>query len=240
MNRVLDFLIERVGKEEATRSVERLEIYRDHILKWNENVNLTAINTVDEFNQKHILDSLLAYDCIKSLSSDNVVDIGTGGGFPGVPLAILFPEKNFVLIDSLKKRLKIIDEGSDLIGLTNITTLHGRAEDFGRSQLYRDNFDLAVSRAVANMSVLAEFCLPLVRPGGHFIAYKGPEIYRELEFSNNAISLLKGQVKDVISPFMQENSAENDLEHVLLLVEKIEKTPKAYPRKAGTPSKKPL
>ncbi len=240
MSKILEFLTARVGPEKAIIAENKLQLYREHILKWNQKVNLTAIKEEKDFDQKHSLDSLLAYDWIKRLPSNKIVDIGTGGGFPGIPLAIVFPEKEFVLVDSLKKRLRIIDEGAEFLGLDNVTTVHGRAEDVGRNPQYRDSFDIAISRAVANMSVLSELCLPLVKPTGHFIAYKGPEAYKELELSTSAISILKGNVNQVYKPEWQESVEGGSLEHVLVLIEKIGKTPKNYPRKAGVPSKEPL
>ena len=145
--------------------------YRTLVLEWNTKINLTAITDLEAFERLHYIDSLAAALHPAFVQADRIVDMGTGGGFPGVPLAILHPEKQFVLVDSLAKRLKVIDQMVSAIGLTNCETVHGRAEDLGQNPQYREQFPLCVSRAVANLPVLAEYCLPLVQVGGTFLAY---------------------------------------------------------------------
>ena len=219
---------------EINEKISKLEKYRDYILECNQYINLTAIKEKDEFDKKHIVDSLLAYEYIRGIEGDYILDLGTGGGFPGIPLAIMFPEKNFVLVDSLNKKLKIIEDGAELLGIGNVSVLHGRAEDIGKNSEYREKFDLVVSRAVASMPVLLELVLPLVKEGGQFIAYKGPEVENEIKEAHNALKKLGGEVFEIVKPDQET------LEHVLLFVNKVGKTPDMYPRKAGTPSKKPL
>lgn len=217
------------GEDEKT---EQLRQYMEGVLSWNEKVNLTAITDRDAFVQKHYIDSLLCAESLAFTDSSSICDVGTGGGFPGVPLAVCYPDKEFVLMDSLQKRVKIVRELCEEIGLRNVTVLHGRAEELARKKEYRENFDLCVSRAVANMQVLSEYCLPFVKPGGYFIAYKSADCEPEISDASRAIRILGGG-----KPQIQELP---QLDHCLVVVRKKEPTPAAYPRKAGTPSKKPL
>jgi 16S rRNA (guanine527-N7)-methyltransferase len=175
--------------------------------------------------------------------AEKIIDIGTGGGFPGIPLAIVFPEKKFTLVDSLDKRMKIVQQMADEIGLKNVTTVHGRAEDLGQSKQYREKFDLCVSRAVANLSTLSEYCLPFVKVEGSFIAFKGPDAEEEAMGAENAIMELGGALADIEEAglFMDDGTdLLADVGHMLVHIDKESKTPKKYPRKAGTPSKNPL
>ena len=211
---------------------ETLERYMEGVLQWNEKVNLTAITDRDEFVQKHLIDSLLCAETLAFTDSSSICDVGTGGGFPGVPLAVCYPEKDFVLMDSLGKRVRIVQELCDDLGIENVTTVHGRAEDLARLEAYRDNFDLCLSRAVANMRVLCEYCLPFVNVGGSFIAYKGIDCESEIGDAQEAVRLLGGESPQ-ITPLPH-------LGHSLVVIRKTKPTPAAYPRKAGVPSKKPL
>ena len=214
----------------------KFEGYMSGILKWNESVNLTTITDREAFIAKHFIDSVTCADCDEFAEAEKIIDVGTGGGFPGVPLAIAFPEKKFVLIDSLGKRINIIKELCEDLGITNVKAIHGRAEDLANKGDMREKFDLCVSRAVANMSTLSEYCLPFVRVGGTFIAYKGPNSREEIEEAEGAIEALGGELYAVY-----ETDIEGfDSDHVLVYTEKIKKTPKKYPRKAGIPSKQPL
>ena len=169
--------------------------------------------------------------------AETVIDVGTGGGFPGVPLAIIFPEKQFVLMDSLNKRLKVIDDLCAKAGITNVVTLHGRAEDLARMKEHRDKYDICVSRAVANMSVLSEYCLPFVRKGGYFLAYKGPNSEEEVKAAMKAIDILGGRVESYTEAFSADVF---DFSHYIICIKKIKETPAKYPRKAGIPSKDPI
>jgi 16S rRNA (guanine527-N7)-methyltransferase len=202
------------------------------VLEWNEKVNLTAITEKDEFIEKHFIDSLLCAETLAFSASSSICDVGTGGGFPGIPLAICYPEKQFTLMDSLGKRLKIVRHLCDEIGINNVQVVHGRAEELARNKDYREQFDLCVSRAVANMRVLSEYCLPFVKPGGCFIAYKGPDCREEIEEARRAIEILGGDKPDI------RHLAH--LDHSLVVIQKKAATPDSYPRKAGTPAKKPL
>ena len=167
--------------------LEQYEKYMEGILLWNEKINLTAIKEREDFIIKHFVDSILCCNFPEYVNAESVIDIGTGAGFPGVPLAIIGQDKEFVLADSLHKRLKVIDDLTASIGLDNVTTVHGRAEELARNRDYREKFDLCVSRAVANMSVLTEYCLPFVRVGGFLLAYKGPDAEKEMGQAEKAI-----------------------------------------------------
>lgn len=215
---------------------DKLTGYMDEILELNQHINLTAITDRDEFIRKHYIDSLLCVNYDEFKNAKNIIDVGTGGGFPGVPLAIAFPEKNFVLIDSLNKRIKIINELCEKLGITNVRAVHGRAEELARKKEMRDSFDLCVSRAVANMSTLTEYCLPFVKKGGNFIAYKGPECGPEIAAASRAIKVLGGRLTHEESPVFEGS----DFEHKLIFIKKEKNTESKYPRKAGTPSKEPI
>ena len=214
----------------------KFEGYMESVLEKNKHINLTAITDRDEFIRKHYVDSLLCASSAEFRNANSVIDVGTGGGFPGIPLAIAFPEKEFVLIDSLNKRIRIINELCENYGIDNVTALHGRAEELGRNSNFRESFDICVSRAVANMSTLSEYCLPFVKIGGTFIAYKGPECSEELNNASNAIRMLGGKVMRIENPQFDELP----FEHTLIYINKAESTRSKYPRKAGTPSKEPI
>ena len=216
--------------------IVRFDAYRSGILQWNEFINLTAIRDPEEFTLKHFVDSAACVLMPEYKKADRIIDVGTGGGFPGVPLALLSPEKEFVLMDSLKKRLKIIDELCESIGIKNIKTLHGRAEDLGRSKEHREKYDFCVSRAVANFSTLSEYCLPLVRVGGYMASYKGAGGELELKEATRAIKLLGGEFERWEKTPLDKDGDE----HKIALVKKVNKTASKYPRKSGTPSKEPL
>ena len=224
------------GVEHSDRKQEQLTGYMEEILRLNESVNLTAITDRREFIQKHYADSLLCAELDEFRSAGTVIDVGTGGGFPGVPLAIAFPEKQFTLIDSLNKRIKIVNELCEKLGIANVTAIHGRAEELARKKELRETFDLCVSRAVANMSTLAEYCLPFVKTGGSFIAYKGPDCDDEVRQAQRAIELLGGRLTGDVRP----GGEDMPFDHRLIIIQKEKNTPSKFPRKAGRPSKEPL
>ena len=217
-------------------ALDKMVKYMDEILKLNEEINLTAITDRDEFIEKHFVDSLLAAGLSEFSGAARILDIGTGAGFPGIPLALAFEDKEFVLADSLNKRVKIIESLCEKLGIGNVKAVHGRAEDLAKRGEYRESFDICVSRAVAGMSTLSEYCLPFVKPGGIFVAYKGPDCEEEVAQAAKAIDLLGGGDVKILSP----QSGEASFDHRLVIVRKVANTPSAYPRKAGTPAKKPL
>jgi len=210
--------------------------YKDLIKEWNEKVNLTAIKEDEEIVKKHFIDSMKVFKFDQLKSAKNVIDIGTGGGFPGIPMKIIKPEVNIVLLDSLNKRIKFLNEVIKSLNLKNIKAIHGRAEDFAQEVQYREKFDIAVSRAVANLTVLSEYCIPYVKLGGYFVAMKGPAVEEEIKLSKNAIRMLGGRIEH-IEKVQIEGS---DLNHNLVIISKIAVTNKKYPRKAGIVTKDPL
>ena len=216
--------------------VNKFETYMQGILAWNEKVNLTRITQPDEFIVKHFLDSLVCCTHKEYQNARKIIDVGTGAGFPGIPLAIMSADKNFVLMDSLGKRLKIIDELCAEAGISNVETIHARAEELARNKQHREKYDLCVSRAVANMAVLAEYCLPFIKVGGCLMAYKGPEAAEEAEAAKNAIKLLGGNLAEIYDASLEKY----DIYHKIVVIKKVKNTVSKYPRKAGTPTKEPL
>ena len=235
MERVRELLAQQ-NIEITDGAIDTLEQYMDEILALNESINLTAITDRDVFVQKHYVDSLLAAGREEVLTAQKIIDLGTGAGFPGIPLAVCFPEKEFVLIDSLNKRIKIIQDLCQKLEISNVTAIHGRAEELARRKDLREQFDVCVSRAVANLSTLAEYCLPFVKQTGTFIAYKGPDCGDEVSDAAKAIALMGGGHTEIVTP----NIDGVPFAHTLVIIDKEKQTPKAYPRKAGTPTKKPI
>ncbi len=206
------------------------------LVEWNKVMNLTGITEYEEVNEKHFVDSLSIVKAIDISSVESVIDIGTGAGFPGIPLKIAFPHLNVVLLDSLNKRIHFLNTVIDELGLKNINTIHGRAEDFAKQMEYREKFDLCVSRAVANLATLSEYCIPYIKQDGLFIPYKSGEIEEELEQSKKAIHVLGGKIQNVVK-FQLPGS---EIGRSFVVVRKIQNTAKKYPRKAGLPSKEPI
>ncbi len=229
-------IFEKFGMDFDDEKRNKYISYMDTILEKNKSVNLTAITQRDEFIGKHYADSLLCAGAEEFIKAENVIDVGTGGGFPGIPLAIAFPEKEFVLLDSLNKRIKIVKEAAEAAGIDNVSAVHGRAEDFARKKEMRESFDICVSRAVANMSTLCEYCLPFVKVGGCFIAYKGPDCEDEIKEAERAVYLMGGETERTETPDMQSGGAK----HTLIFISKVRNTMSKYPRKAGIPSKEPI
>lgn len=228
--------LEDIGLSNKADTSEKFERYMKLVLSWNEKVNLTSIKEREDFIKKHYIDSIAICGFQQFKAARHIIDVGTGAGFPGIPLAILNPEKEFLLMDSLNKRIRIIEELAKEIGLRNVTFRHARAEELARIKDYREQFDLAVSRAVANLAVLSEYCLPFVRVGGWFAAYKSGIAEEELAGSLRAIELLGGQPESN----QEINIKGFDLDHRILFIRKVKNTGSKYPRKTGTPAKDPL
>lgn len=212
--------------------------YYEYLVEKNKVMNLTAITAFEEVIIKHFLDSLSFVKAIdvKCLAGLELIDIGTGAGFPGIPLKIAFPELNITLLDSLNKRINFLNEVINMLSLESVKAIHGRSEEFGVKEEYREKFDICVSRAVSNLSTLSEFCLPFVKVGGQFISYKAGDSDDEIKEAEYAINLLGGKIKEEIL-FTIPNS---DISRKLVVIDKIKNTGKKYPRKAGTPLKSPI
>ncbi len=210
--------------------------YYELLIEWNEKMNLTAITDFDEVMKKHFLDSLSIGRILKQDSDASILDIGTGAGFPGIPIKIAFPNTEITLMDSLNKRVNFLQEVINTLGLEKIEALHGRAEDFAKKNLLREKFDFCVSRAVANLSSLSEFCLPYIKVGGKFVSYKSEKANEELDGSIHAIDILGGG-EVFCDTFSLPGT---DFNRTFVVIKKIKETPSKYPRKAGTPVKQPL
>lgn len=230
--------------ELSEKQLDMFNKYYEMLIETNKVMNLTAITEPDEVINKHFIDSISiagVYDEILKYTDGNstkikVIDIGTGAGFPGIPLKIVFPKLNIVLMDSLNKRVRFLQNVIDELNLTDIVAVHGRAEEMARQKEYRESFDLCVSRAVANLSTLSEYCLPFVNVNGKFISYKASDIEEELNNADKAITTLGGNLTEVKKITLPET----DIERAFVIIDKVKKTPKVYPRKAGTASKNPL
>lgn len=210
--------------------------FYEYLVEKNKVMNLTGITEFDEVLVKHFLDSLACVKAVDMSKVKSVMDIGTGAGFPGVPLKIAFPQVKATLLDSLNKRVKFLEETFQLLKFNEIEAIHGRAEEFAKNKVYREQYDLCVSRAVSNLATLAEYCLPYVKCGGYFVSYKSGKVQEEAEKAEKAIKILGGKVKDII--YFQ--LPDSEIERSLVVIEKKIKTPGKYPRKAGTPLREPL
>lgn len=210
--------------------------YYELLVEWNSFMNLTAITKFDEVITKHFLDSLAIVKAIDIQKIKCVIDIGTGAGFPGIPLKIAFPHLEVTLLDSLNKRIKFLNEVITKLNLNSMKPIHGRAEDYAGQLQYREQYDLCVSRAVANLSSLSEYCLPYVMIGGNFISYKSGNVDIEVKEAEKAICMLGGSLKETLHFQLPDT----DLERSFVIIEKKKKTPKLYPRKAGLPTKEPI
>mgnify|MGYP002543069505 FL=1 len=223
-----------IGIELSDEQLEQFLTYYEMLIEKNKVMNLTTITDFDEVLEKHFEDSLSLIQAVDLEKSQAVIDLGTGAGFPGIPLKIAFPNLQITLADSLNKRILFLDDVIRELGLVGIDTVHGRAEDLAKNSDYREKFDLCVSRAVANLSTLSEYCLPFVKIGGKFISYKAGECDEEVAASKSSIFLLGGKISDIKKFELGESG------RAFVIIDKVSGTPKKYPRKAGTPSKDPL
>lgn len=236
MSQTFENKISALGITLTDRQKQQFDKFYELLVEWNKVMNLTGITDYEEVNEKHFVDSLSLVQAIDIDKEQTVIDIGTGAGFPGIPLKIAFPHLKMVLLDSLNKRINFLNVVINELGLTDIKTIHGRAEDYAKQAEYREQFDICVSRAVANLSTLSEYCIPYVKVGGMFIPYKSGEIDEEVQQAKKAIHILGGKLDEVIKfqlPYTEINRS-------FVKINKVQNTAKKYPRKAGLPTKEPL
>jgi len=221
----------------SDNQISQFNTFYEMLIDKNKVMNLTAITEKEDVIVKHFVDSIAIIPYLKkaSLNINSVIDIGTGAGFPGIPLKIMMPDINITLLDSLNKRIKFIDEVVGELKLTDVNVIHGRAEDFANDKKYREQYDICVSRAVANLSTLSEYCIPFVKKNGVFISYKAGDSEEEINNSKHAVKLLGGKISNV-EKFILPNTDSR----VFVFIDKVNNTDKKYPRKAGVPSKSPL
>lgn len=227
---------EELGITLTDRQLAQFETYYELLTEKNKVMNLTAITDREDVILKHFVDSVALVKAECGFSSQKVLDVGTGAGFPGIPLKIAFPELKIVLLDSLNKRVKFLEEVCDALELKNVEFIHGRAEDIGRQKEHREMYDLCVSRAVANLASLSEYCMPFVKIGGFFVPYKSGEIEDELKSAGRAVGILGGEL-EFVDKFMLPGT---DASRSLVVIKKVKGISKKYPRKAGMPTKEPL
>ena len=235
-NRRFDQELETLGIRLTDVQKRQFDRYYELLIEWNRVMNLTGITEYDEVNLKHFTDSLTIVR-IKSMEDvSTLIDVGTGAGFPGIPVKIAFPHIKVTLLDSLNKRIKFLNQVVEELDLEDVVTLHGRAEDYAKKEEYREQFDLCASRAVANLSTLSEYCLPFIKKGGCFVSYKSADSDEEIQQSEKALDILGGKIEKV-DKFVLPGS---DMGRALVMIKKVKNTPRKYPRKAGVPSKEPL
>lgn len=208
---------------------EQFEKYKNLLKEWNEKMNLTAITEDEEIFKKHFIDSIKVFEFKEVLKASSIIDVGTGAGFPGIPIKIMMPEVKLTLLDSLNKRLNFLKAVSEELKLADVQFIHSRAEDGGRLEEHRENYDIAVSRAVANLTLLSELCIPYVKKGGYFVALKGPAVEEEIKEASKAITVLGGKIREIKEITIEEM----DYKHNLVIIEKVKNTPRIYPRSSA-------
>lgn len=225
-----------MGVELNDTQVQQFIKYYEILVEWNSFMNLTGITEYEEVVQKHFVDSLALCKAMDVHSVSSLIDIGTGAGFPGIPLKIAYPHLKVTLLDSLQKRIKFLNEVVMQLGLEEVETIHGRAEDFAKPSMRRESYDVCVSRAVANLASLSEYCLPYVNLGGYFVPYKSGKVEEELETSKKAVFLLGGKIEEEV----KFDLPDSDISRSLIKIKKVSATPKKYPRKSGMATKEPI
>lgn len=236
MSKIFESKLNELGIILDDKQKQQFVKFYELLVEWNKVMNLTGITEYEEVNEKHFVDSLSIVKAVDMNSVESVIDIGTGAGFPGIPLKIAFPHLKVVLLDSLNKRINFLNTVIDELELTDIKTIHGRAEDFAKHTDYREQFDLCVSRAVANLATLSEYCIPYVEMDGLFVPYKSGEIAEELEQSKKAVHVLGGKIEDIVK-FQLPGT---EIGRSFVKIRKVQNTAKRYPRKAGLPGREPI
>lgn len=236
MSQIFEQKLNEIGVKLDDIQKQQFFKFYELLVEWNKVMNLTGITEYEEVNEKHFVDSLSIVKAIDMNQVKSVIDIGTGAGFPGIPLKIAFPHLKVVLLDSLNKRIKFLNTVIEELSLENIETIHGRAEDFAKQAEYREQFDLCVSRAVANLATLSEYCIPYVKRDGLFVPYKSGEIDQEVEQSKKAVHVLGGKIENVVK-FQLPGT---EIGRSFVNIKKVQNTAKRFPRKAGLPAKEPI
>ena len=236
MSQIFETKLSALGITLNKEQKQQFDKFYELLVEWNKVMNLTGITEYEEVNEKHFVDSVSIVKAIDIYKVETVIDIGTGAGFPGIPLKIAFPHLKIVLLDSLNKRINFLNTVINELDLKDISTIHGRAEDFAKKPEYREQFDLCVSRAVANLSTLSEYCIPYINKGGQFVPYKSGEIDEEVGQAKKAVHILGGTIEDVVK-FQLPGT---EIGRSFVKIKKVQNTAKKYPRKAGLPSKEPL
>lgn len=224
----------------SDRQIEQFISFYDILIERNKVMNLTAITEPVEVIEKHFLDSLSLVRAVDLTGEMKVIDVGTGAGFPGIPLLISYPQLHITLLDSLNKRIGFINDVIKLLNLKNVETIHGRSEELGKNKKYREQYDLCVSRAVANLSVLSEYCIPFVKSGGKFVSYKSGNFTEEVKNAANSVEKLGGKLGEIVDFSMTDSTRGDKIGRSLVVIDKVKETPNKYPRKAGVPAKEPL
>ena len=236
MSQIFEQKLNEIGVKLDDIQKQQFFKFYELLVEWNKVMNLTGITEYEEVNEKHFVDSLSIVKAVDMNQVKSVIDIGTGAGFPGIPLKIAFPHLKVVLLDSLNKRIKFLNTVIEELNLENIETIHGRAEDFAKQAEYREQFDLCVSRAVANLATLSEYCIPYVKRDGLFVPYKSGEIDQEVEQSKKAVHVLGGKIENVVK-FQLPGT---EIGRSFVNIKKVQNTAKRFPRKAGLPAKEPI